>query len=340
VARPGRRYIDPVRYYLGIDGGGTKTEMLLVDRDGAVVSHAVGAGCNPNRLSDEALARALVDGVALLAGEGRDLLPRIQVVFAGVAGASHPRNSARVRAALSAALPTAPLVRVASDTVPALWSGARGSPGIVLVAGTGATAYGEDGHGSWHRAGGWGYLIGDDGSGYALGREAVREVCRSADGSGEPTILWDKLAVAHGLHEPLDLVPFVYGRERPPFDELVPLVLEAWRDGDGGARRAVARVVDDQAGLIAAVHRTLGFDDAPLTLVLRGGLLVPGGVIRPLLLERLAGYPGGGRYLLARTEAPPVYGSALLALHQGQELAESTADALLANMRSSGLVRD
>jgi len=263
--------------------------------------------------------------------------PELAAVYAGVAGASHPGNNARVREALSAAVVPGVPVDVGSDMPSALWSGTRGAPGIVLVAGTGATAYGEDGHGRTHRAGGWGYLIGDDGSGYALGREAVRAICRQFDGAGRLTVLWEKLAAAHGLSDPLDIVPLVYGGDRPVFDRLVSLVLEAWREGDPCAREAVERVVEDQAALIRAVYRGLDFSGGPFTLVLRGGLLKPDCAIRPLLEAALQKSLSDASYRIDGEDAPPAFGAALLALRLGGGLPEAAADTLLAAMRAAGL---
>ena len=323
-----------MEYILALDGGGTKTDLLLADTNGSILGYYTEAGCNPTRNTDESLLKIAGECRDTIAKHHPDAIDRISVILAGLAGGSHPENSARFRNAFERAFSNGAAVRTVSDTVSALWSGTLGNPGIVLVAGTGATAYGEDARGGKHRVGGWGYLIGDDGSGYALGREAVRAVCRYADGCGPKTALWPKIARTFGLTEPLDIVPWVYGTARPPFDTVVPIVLEAYEEDDQCAVDAVERIVQDQLDLIDAVHHILEFGNDAFTLVLRGGLLNPLSVLRPALLRKMVKRFGESNFITEPAEAPPVLGSAILALRELGLTTPATTHALLADIRS------
>ena len=313
--------------------------MVFVDREGHILGHHSGEGCNPTRSTDEKLRATVEDILAVAKAENAGLPERVSVVLAGIAGGSHPKNGARLRAAFRAALPGAGSVRIVSDTVSALWSGTFGRPGIVLVAGTGATAYGEDSLGRWHRSGGWGYLVGDDGSGYAMGRQAIRAVCRHFDGPGKPTSLWRKVSQAYGLSESIDLVPFVYDPARAPFDDLVGIVLEAYLEGDETAVEVVESTVKDQIDLILAVRDALDFGDAPFALVLRGGLVQKDRIVRDLLVLRLRERLQETAFDLDTVEARPVVGSAALALKEIGRLTPQTLDTLLAESEAAGLLR-
>ena len=167
--------------------------------------------------------------------------------------------------------------------------------GIALIAGTGSIAFGKSRDDQRARAGGWGYLIGDEGSGYALGRDALRAAVRSADGRGEPTHMLNILLAHWQLQQPSDLVTKIYRHNdgampiRPTqIAALAPLVLVAAEGGDHVAKRIVHQAANDLAETVMAVARQLSFDTTEaVPLSLAGGLVLSSAMLREQVISVL-----------------------------------------------------
>lgn len=138
------------------------------------------------------------------------------------------------------------------------------------------------------RAGGWGYLLGDEGSGYAIVMHALRLVTEVADGRRGPTVLTDLLLRKLQLEHPSGLVPMIYrgGLDRAALAALAPVVFDAAQQRDEGARLVVAQEARELARTVAAVMRRLGVDQPPVALA--GGLLQANTAYRNLLLTELS----------------------------------------------------
>ena len=216
---------------LGLDGGGTKIAALVLGMDGAVRGEGVSGPCNIAAMPPPAaLAAALAAANMALARAGTDS-GTVRAVCAGVAGFSHGERREQFRTGLGANFPEAD-VSVQPDYAIALTGATGGAPGIVVVAGTGSVAYGENAHRAAHRAGAYGYLIDDGGSGYGVGRAALAAVLRAADGTGEATTLTDHLSALLGLASVADILPAAYGGplDRPAIAALAPVVASAARE--------------------------------------------------------------------------------------------------------------
>ena len=180
------------QYYLGIDGGGTKTAFALTDSYGnTLASTALGAS-NPNDVGIEAACALLRQGIDQVS-EGYD---RAQIsLFAGIAGAATGNNAAQ----LTDFLRTLGLGFAAcqSDLALSLAVCLGNADGIAVIMGTGAVALGRK-NGALYRAGGYGYLLGDAGSGFALGQGAILAALQAEDGSGTDTLLQNAVAARCG----------------------------------------------------------------------------------------------------------------------------------------------
>jgi N-acetylmuramic acid 6-phosphate etherase len=281
------------RLYLGIDGGGTHTVALLAAGDtpehGSVLGrgeagpsnlHAVGGG-NALRALDEAVAAAF-------AAARLDRLP-VDAACLGLAGAGREEDQQVIldwarRANLAQHL------EVTSDAAVLLAAGTADKWGLAVVAGTGSIAYGRSADGRSARAGGWGYLLGDEGSGYALVMAALQAVAWAADGRGAPTSLTDRFLAKVGLNQPQGLVAAVYqgSWDRTALASLSPLVLEAAETGDAVARKIMDEGASELALAAAAVARNLGLGTLPVPVALAGGVLLASAGYRQGLLETLA----------------------------------------------------
>jgi N-acetylglucosamine kinase-like BadF-type ATPase len=190
-------------------------------------------------------------------------------------------------------------VEVTTDVAILLSAGTPDGWGVALVAGTGSIAYGRHSEGRTARAGGWGNLLGDEGSGYALVLAALRGVARAADGRGEPTRLSEDLLKACGAKQPQDLIRTLYqgSWDRARLAGLAPLVFAAAGAGDSLASRVVADGARELAAAVASVARQLDLVGAPVPLALAGGLLLQDAGYRQALLDAIGGM---------RIEAEPV----------------------------------
>jgi N-acetylglucosamine kinase-like BadF-type ATPase len=295
---------DGVRWVVGIDAGATKTVALLGDDDGRIRASARGGGANlqvQGMAEVEAVLRAVLEE---LAPAGRP-----EALCVGMAGVDRPLDEARIRAILARLGQTR--VRVENDALIALAAGSPDRKGIVVLSGTGSIAYGIDPQGRTARAGGFGSLLGDEGSGFWLGSEAMRAVVRASDGRGPATLLTALVFEALGISTAAELVPLMYEQHlrRTAIAALAPHVERASADGDGVASEIMRRAAQELALAARAVAGRLDFP-GPFPVVLGGGvfrvcprlvaqltasLALP--LARPTLLDR---EPAEGAVALAR----------------------------------------
>jgi len=208
-------------------------------------------------------------------------------------------------------------VLVVNDALIALEAGAGSAPGIVIVAGTGSIAYGRNGRGVAARAGGWGHLIGDEGSGYWIGRHALAAVVREVDGRGPRTRLTEDVLAHFGVPDAAGLVHIVYNRDVPrrSVATLGPIVQRAGSDGDAVAMQILERAAEELVFAAGSVASRLEMRGDAFPFVLAGGMfrvvpwlgdelgrrlmeVAPRAEVRPLVQE-----PAVGAVSLALAEA-------------------------------------
>jgi N-acetylglucosamine kinase-like BadF-type ATPase len=199
-------------HVLGIDAGGTKTVCLLADDQGRIVSEARRSGANLQAVGELEVEKVLHEVMEEAIGE-RSVMPA--VVCLGIAGVDRPDDSAVIRGIMKRIGYKARIV-VVNDALVALEAGAPGKPGVVVISGTGSISYGRDANGKAARSGGWGYVLGDEGSGYWIGRAALRAVLREADRRGPATILSGLLLEHFGVTEAQGLIHHVYNTNLKP----------------------------------------------------------------------------------------------------------------------------
>jgi glucosamine kinase len=241
---------------LGVDAGGTDCRAVLV-REGEIVLRRRLGPLNVLLHSDalDRLAALILETGAVAAG-------------LGLAGVRTTADANRIAAELRAR--TGVPVTVADDTEAALAGAFRGGPGLVVIAGTGSGALGRNAEGRAARVGGHGYLLGDEGGGYWIGREAVRAALRAADGTGPPTALAAVVREAFG--DLAGAVQQVHARpsDRRLLSRLVPVVaaLVESPEPDPEAAQLLAAAADHLVSLVGAVQDRLG----PLPVAMAGGV--------------------------------------------------------------------
>jgi N-acetylglucosamine kinase-like BadF-type ATPase len=283
----------PSPLYLGIDGGGSRTVALLAhplesgDRRWTILGRGESGPSNRQAVGNEKAFASLDEAVAMAFREAG--FPRQEVTSAclGLAGADRPDDrkllqdwAARTRLAVK--------VEVTNDAALLLAAGTPEGHGVALIAGTGSIAYGRNAAGRTARAGGWGYLLGDEGSGYALVLAGLRAVARAADGRARPTRLTELVLKKLSVEQPNQLIPALYGGswDRTALAALAPAVLELATD-DETAAGLVGEAAQELAETAAAVVRELDWAGAPFGLVFAGGLLLGSEGYRQAVLDAL-----------------------------------------------------
>jgi N-acetylglucosamine kinase-like BadF-type ATPase len=272
-------------YVVGIDAGGSKTVCQVGDETGRVVAEARGGGANLQSAGELEVEKVLHDVMTeALAAFGE----APAAICIGMAGVDRP-GDARVMRSMLARICRGSRTLVVNDALVALEAGAPGLPGIVLIAGTGSIAYGRDAHGHAARAGGWGHVLGDEGSGFWLGRQALRAVLRAADHRGARTDLAPRIMAHFGVTREQDLVHPVYeGGMRPKtIAALAAIVGDAADAGDHVAQHIVDIGADELSSSAASVARRLELINVEIPLPLAGGIFRAVPRVRARVIERL-----------------------------------------------------
>jgi len=267
---------------LGIDAGGTKTVGLLADEHGTILSTARGPGANL-QVAGELEVEKVLHHVMDTALDGRhDARPK--AVCLGIAGVDREDDS-RIVSAIMRRISPGSRVLVVNDALVALEAGAPGSPGIVIICGTGSIAYGRNGNGAAARAGGWGHIVGDEGSGYWIGRQAVQAVMRDADGRGPATTLSKHVLAHFDVPAASNLIHVVYGPQgaNRSIAMLGPSVQLASETGDPVASAILDRAAGELAIAARSVAERLKLTGQSFPFVLAGGVFR----VVPSLLDRL-----------------------------------------------------
>lgn len=291
-----------MEFVAGIDGGGTKTSVVCRTLQGEPVCRETFGAFNLNSVGEERFNALLEEITGFLAAQGS-----CAALCIGAAGASNPR----LRELAAAAMDRAGIARwqLAGDHEIALHGALEGEPGCLLIAGTGSICFGRNGRGETARSGGWGHLIGDGGSGYALGRDAAAAVARHMDGLDGPTALTELFAQELGLDSREAIVAYVYGGGKDRLAAIAPLVERAAAQGDAAARRILKQNARELAGLVCAVAGRLGLEAGQTGLY--GGLLEHDTALRGLFLAEMGERLPRMRCIAARQSAAD--GAAMMA---------------------------
>jgi N-acetylglucosamine kinase-like BadF-type ATPase len=297
-------------HVLGIDAGGTKTICLLADERGHVVAEARGGGANLQASGELEVEKVLYRVMEDAIGEA-DIRPA--AICLGIAGVDRPADADAVRGIMRRiGFKTRTLV--VNDALIALVAGAGDRPGVVVVAGTGSIAYGRDEGSRAARAGGWGYLLGDEGGGFWIGRLALAAVVRQFDGRGPATTLTGLVLARMQLGSPTDLISAIYhgGLHRYAIASIAPLVQQAADGGDAVAAEILDRAAAELSAAASSVIVRLGMRGDSFPTILAGG------VFRglPSLVGRVSARVAevAPRSDVSRLEVEPARGAVTLAL--------------------------
>jgi N-acetylglucosamine kinase-like BadF-type ATPase len=300
---------------LGLDGGGTGTTSWIARADGSVLGRGQAGPSNITAIGANAALAALDLSIqAAFQDAGLHVAP-IEVACLGIAGFDRDEDKALLKRWSEATAWAGRLVLV-NDGDLVLAAGTPEGWGVGLIAGTGSIAVGRDRAGRKTRCGGWGFVLGDEGSAFAVAVAGLRRVARRADGrepvAPEADALSRRLFQALRVSGPSELVGAIYsgGFDRARVASLAPAVVEAASEEPALAVDILEPAGHELAELVAGVARNLGWQGGPLPLALAGSFLLGCSIVSGVLLDRLV---AKGFEVDARTVPRPVEGALVLA---------------------------
>ncbi len=284
--------------YLGVDGGGSKTLAVIVDAQGQERGRGLAGGANYEAVGLEVAVQNISAAVQLALSAAHGHLP-VRKAWLGLAGLDRPADYEALFPRLCS---LAEFVHLTNDADLAL-SAVDNAVGVALIAGTGSIALGRNAHGTTLRTGGWGYLIGDEGSGYDIGRQGLQAAVRAADGRGQQTLLLASIMQHWNLQRADDIIGRVYAdHDKAGIAQLSTCVFQAARQGDVVAHAIVQGAADELALAVKTVSEKLDFRQQPLPLALGGGLLLHEHDFRSLVLDMIRQHQVLGQ--IAHSEEP------------------------------------
>jgi N-acetylglucosamine kinase-like BadF-type ATPase len=300
-----------MRHVLGIDAGGTRSRALLANERGDVVGEASGGGANlrtHGELEVEKVLHALCEQASAAAAGVRP-----DAMAVGIAGAGRPDDEGVLREILRR-IGFRDRVVVTNDAHIAFVAGSPLRVGLALVCGTGSIAWGRNAAGQIARAGGWGWRVGDEGSGFWIGRRAIRQVLRAFDGRGPETALTPALLESFEIPRPEEIVRALYDRDLPR--HRIALFAVAVERASSAGDAVASRILDAAAGELAlaaeTVVRRLGLAGAQYDVVLSGGTFRALPTLERSVATRLAA-PGAS---VRSLEGEPAAGAVKLAIEE------------------------
>ena len=268
-------------FFVGVDGGGTKTTIVIVSADGEYIkTHKTGA-CNVAVLKPPAIEAVISDVVAQLPDENPASVTNAVFAFAGAGRPRERELTAEIIKRLGF-----PEFTIFTDAEILYYAALGDKPGILLSAGTGSICLAKLPTGEFHQIGGRGYLLGDEGSGFYIGNQAIRTAIRDAEDNRPPSGLTRELLRFYGLNRPEELVSIIYTSNNPPnvVASCARLVCESAELGDANART----IINSAAKALLKLLRH-GIEHLPkqaaYNVALAGSILQPNGIVEKQLIK-------------------------------------------------------
>lgn len=305
-------------FYIGVDGGASKTAAIVVDENGRKAGAGLAGGSNHLRVGIEEATRNVEHAVNIALREARVAMNDIEYAYCGIAGSDHPMHRQRVVESLRMFFPRGNFI-VDTDARIALTGAVGFGAGVVIIAGTGSVAFGRNAAGEEARAGGWGPTLGDEGSGFWIAREGLSAIVRAHDGRGFATAMTDLLCNEYDMCSPDELPRFVYATTTHVDDiaRYGKLVIEAAQTGDSVAADILGRAGSELAHCVLAIARKLHMTDTAFPVAYVGGAFHAGELLLTPMRLRLQRDASGAT--LQPPQLPPVEGAAMMAMRAAQQ---------------------
>ncbi len=297
-------------YIIGIDGGGTNTIGILATKSENCIAKFQAGPSNYHVVGTKQTHDVLKDVITNLSTHIENM-PNSSIHFCiGMAGLGRDEDK-KVIGQVCDDIGIEKNRILTHDAHIALVGGTGKQEGVIVISGTGSIVYGIDRNGKEARAGGWGYLLGDEGSGYDIAIKGLQAVVRAADNREEPTRLTDMILNQLELNQPSDLVRWIYAAERDEIAQLSQIVFEATKIGDLRAEKIINDAFSELACAVETVTSQLEFTH-PFSIVLSGGNLTHQNILADKLGRWIEKTIIGGSVMFPKHD--PAYGAVLLAM--------------------------
>lgn len=298
-------------FYIGLDGGGTKTKCVVVDEKMNVLSELVGGPSNFLVFALDEVTQSLFNLITDSIKQADIDISGVESILLGTAGAGRREDAERLEKnfmlkANELRIPIKKFV-VESDARVALEGAFSGNPGSIFIAGTGSIMFGKDSDGNIHRVGGFGRILGDEGSGFHIGRSGLTAVAKQFDGRGEKTKLSNLLKNKFNISNSKELILAIYKNN---FDTaaVAPLVIQAAEEGDDICTSIIQDEVDELLLHIKSMKKLIQEDKLKISLI--GGTITTDNFYARLFKEKVNVMRN---VKLSEPEFDPAIGAALMA---------------------------
>ena len=307
------------KFFLGVDGGGTKTNIALMNEAGKVIAESTGGPSNPLRVGVEPAVGNIEKAVIAACDTGGISRGDIVAATLGLAGTRREDMKERVRESFVSRLRIRK-VAVTTDAEIALYGTTLGKPGAVVIAGTGSVCLGLNSAGKKAMAGGWGPIAGDEGGGRGIAEQALHRIAKASDGRGPATKLSERAAEYFRASSVENLIGAIYS---PQMDNsriagFAEFVVETALEGDN---IAVEIIIDAGRELgtaaIAVIHK-LHLEDQTVPIGCVGGVFNAGELLTAPMSEVIG--RAAPKAYLTEPAMPPAHAAALMAMKNGEKI--------------------
>jgi N-acetylglucosamine kinase-like BadF-type ATPase len=293
-----------MKYFIGIDGGGTKSDCILTDEKYLILNTVRGGVLNLLTLGPDESVKIINQIINTCLTSTGIKLSQIDRIGIGAAGAGQREDASELEKSLIGFYTEKINISVVSDAEAGLEGAFNGKPGCLLISGTGSIIYGKDDNGLIHRCGGYGRIIGDPGSGYSIGKKGIIAVIKQFDNTGKHTAITRLLNEKSGISSFKEIIRAVY-KESYDIASIAELVIEAAELNDPAAREIVDDETDSILELISCMVKKLKKN--AVDIVFAGSLISSVNYFSDILREKIS---DSYKYLsIKQPEYPPAMGA-------------------------------
>ncbi len=301
-----------MKYLIGIDGGGTKTKCVLSDLELNVIDECKGEASNFLVFGLDEVNKRIYNLISHCLKKNKIKFENLSAIVIGTAGAGRKTDAESLRKSFLKFLNSKNIrfknFHVVSDARIALEGAFSGKPGSILIAGTGSIMFGKNENGEIFRVGGFGRLIGDEGSGYSIGRKGLNAVSKELDGRGQKTEITQLIRKKYKIKSADDLITSIY-RKKLDIASLVPLVLKAAEKKDTIATKIINEETEELIFHIKATQKKL--NQKVLKVSFSGGILENKNIFSDLLRKKVK--KELHNTVIIKPQKQPAFGALLLA---------------------------
>ncbi len=301
-----------MKYYIGIDGGGTKSHYVVIDENKKQLFEYYGGPTNFLMLGNDVVCETIFSALQKCCEELKMQISDFAGITLGTTGAGRRSDAESLEKSFYSFLTQKNIsinnFQVVSDAIVALEGAFGGEVGCILIAGTGSICFGKDQKGNVHRTGGFGRFIGDEGSGYGIGQMALKSIAKNFDGRGNPTLLMNIFLNEFKITSSEQLIIDIYKNN---FDiaSVAPIVLRAAEQGDKTASDILEFSADELVLHIRAMRKKIINDKLRVSFI--GSLIANENVYSALLRKKIETTLSD--IVVVEPKHKPAFGAALMA---------------------------